>query len=157
MNPKVYIETTIPSYLSARQSNDLRAMANQNATIEWWEKRKPEFDLYISEFVIAESSQGDPDAAARQLAVVENITILNITENVRQLGRALVDKGYIPKGSEIDAYHIAVAAVNGMDYLLTWNCIHIANAAIRPQIEAVCRSLGFEPPVICTPQELMEG
>lgn len=88
---------------------------------------------------------------------IENIPELNVTEDVRQLARALVVEGPIPKGSEIDAYHIAVAAVNGMDYLLTWNCVHIANATIRPKVEAVCRNHGFEPPIICTPQELMEG
>jgi hypothetical protein len=157
MKPRVYIETSIPSYLTARQNNDLRAMANQNTTIEWWENRKPEFDIYISEFVVAESSQGDPEAAARRLNAIENIPELNVTEDVRQLARALVVEGPIPKGSEIDAYHIAVAAVNGMDYLLTWNCVHIANATIRPKVEAVCRNHGFEPPIICTPQELMEG
>jgi hypothetical protein len=157
MKPRVYIETSIPSYLTARQNNDLRAMANQNTTIEWWENRKPEFDIYISEFVVAESSQGDPEAAARRLNAIENIPELNVTEDVRQLARALVVEGPIPKGFEIDAYHIAVAAVNGMDYLLTWNCVHIANATIRPKVEAVCRNHGFEPPIICTPQELMEG
>ena len=157
MKPRVYIETSIPSYLTARQNNDLRAMANQNTTIEWWENRKPEFDIYISEFVVAESSQGDPEAAARRFNAIENIPELNVTEDVRQLARALVVEGPIPKGSEIDAYHIAVAAVNGMDYLLTWNCVHIANATIRPKVEAVCRNHGFEPPIICTPQELMEG
>jgi hypothetical protein len=157
MKPRVYIETSIPSYLTARQSNDLRAMANQNTTIEWWENRKPEFDIYISEFVVAESSQGDPEAAARRLDAIENIPELNVTEDVRQLTRALVTEGPIPEGSEIDAYHIAVAAVNGMDYLLTWNCVHIANATIRPKVETVCRNHGFEPPIICTPQELMEG
>jgi len=157
MKPRVYIETSIPSYLTARQNNDLSAMADQNTTIEWWENRKPEFDIYISEFVVAESSQGDPEAAARRLNAIENIPELNVTEDVRQLARALVVEGPIPKGSEIDAYHIAVAAVNGMNYLLTWNCVHIANATIRPKVEAVCRNHGFEPPVICTPQELMEG
>jgi hypothetical protein len=154
---KVYIETSIPSYLTARQSNDLRVLANQNTTIEWWENRKPEFDLYISEFVIAESSKGDSYAAARRLSAVDNIPELTITEEVRKLARALISDGAIPKGSEIDAFHISVAAVNGIDYLLTWNCVHIANAIIRPSIEAICRNHGFEPPVICTPQELMEG
>lgn len=157
MKPKVYIETSIPSYLTARTSNDLRAMANQNATIEWWENRKPKFDIYISEFVVAESSQGHSEAAARRLAAIESIPILEVTEEVRQLGRALVVEGPIPLGAEIDAYHIAVAAVNGMDYLLTWNCTHIANAVIRLQVETVCRNHGFEPPIICTPLELMEG
>jgi hypothetical protein len=157
MKPKVYIETSIPSYLTARTSNDLRAMANQNATIEWWENRGPDFDIYISEFVIVESSQGHHEAAERRLAAIENIPALEVTEAVRQLGRALLNEGPVPKGSEIDAYHIAVAAVNGMDYLLTWNCKHIANAVMRPMIESVCRKHGYEPPIICTPIELMEG
>ncbi len=157
MKLKVYLETSTISYLTARPSNDLRSMANQNTTIEWWEYRRPKFEIYISEFVVAESSQGHPEAAARRLAAIEDIPALDVTEGVRQLGRALVAEGPVPEGAEIDAYHIAVAAVNGMDYLLTWNCKHIANAVMRPQIEAVCRNHGFEPPIICTPQELMEG
>ena len=157
MKPKVYIETSILSYLTARPSNDLRSMANQNTTIEWWESRRSEFDIFISEFVVAESSQGHPEAAARRLAAIEEIPELDVTKKVRQLGRALVAEGPIPERAEIDAYHIAVATVNGMDYLLTWNCTHIANAVMRPKVEAVCRNHGFEPPIICTPQELMEG
>ncbi len=157
MKLKVYLETSTISYLTARPSNDLRSMANQNTTIEWWEYRRPKFEIYISEFVVAESSQGHPEAAARRLAAIEDIPALDVTEGVRQLGKALVAEGPVPEGAEIDAYHIAVAAVNGMDYLLTWNCKHIANAVMRPQIEAVCRNHGFEPPIICTPQELMEG
>ena len=157
MKPKVYIETSIPSYLTARSRNDLRAMANQNTTIEWWESRRSEFDIYISEFVVAESSQGHPEATAHRLTAIKEIPELDVTEEVRQLGKALVSEGPIPEGAEIDAYHIAVAAVNGMDYLLTWNCKHIANAVMRLQIEAVCRKHGYEPPIICTPQELMEG
>src|SRR6056297_2447483 len=101
MKQKVYIETSIVSYLTARTSNDLRAMANQNTTIEWWESRMPQFDIYISEFVVAET--------------------------VRELGKLFISEGPIPAGAEIDAFHIAVSAVNGMDYLLTWNCKHIAN------------------------------
>ena len=157
MKQKVYIETSIVSYLTARPGNDLRAMANQNTTIEWWESRMPEFEIYISEFVVAEASQGDAEAAARRMHVILDIPALEVTEAVRELGNALVSEGPIPVGAEIDAYHIAVAAINGMDYLLTWNCKHIANAVMRPRVEAVCRDHGFEPPTICTPQELMEG
>lgn len=156
MKQKVYIETSIVSYLTARQSNDLRAMANKNTTTEWWDSRMPEFDIFISEFVVVESSQGDPDAASKRLAFIDGISELEITEAVRQLGKALIEEGPIPKEAPIDAYHIAVAAVNGIDFLLTWNCKHIANAAMRPKIEKVCRNHGYEPPIICTPQELME-
>lgn len=157
MKQKVYIETSIVSYLTARASNDLRAMANQNTTIEWWESRMPEFEIYISEFVVAEASQGNAEAAERRLSVLADIPELEVTETVRELGKVLVLEGPIPAGAEIDAFHIAVAAANGMDYLLTWNCKHIANAVMRPKVEAVCRNHGFEPPTICTPQELMEG
>ena len=157
MKPKVYIETSIPSYLTARPCNDIRAMANQNTTIEWWENRRSEFEVYVSEFVIAESSQGHPEASTRRMDAIEGIPELDVTKEVKILAKALIEEGPIPDKAEIDAYHIAVATVNGMDYLLTWNCSHIANAVMRPKVEAVCRKHGYEPPTICTPQELMEG
>lgn len=156
MKPRVYIETSIPSYLTARPSNDIRATANQNTTIEWWEYRKHDFDVFVSEFVIAEASQGDPKASARRMEVIAEIKELEVTEEVKLLAKALIAEGPIPKNAEIDAYHIAVATVNGMDYLLTWNCTHIANAVMRSKVESVCRKHGYEPPIICTPQELME-
>lgn len=157
MKPKVYIETSIPSYLTARPSNDIRATANQNTTIEWWATRKSEFEVFVSEFVVVEASQGHPNASARRISAIEDIRRLEATEEVRFLGKALIAEGAIPEGSEMDAYHVAIAAVNGIDYLLTWNCTHIANAVMRPKIEAVCRVHGHEPPIICTPQELMGG
>ena len=157
MKPKLYIETSIPSYLTARPSNDIRAMANQNSTIEWWENRRSDFDIFISEFVLAESAQGHPEASARRIEAISGILELEVTEKAKMLAKALIEEGPLPEKSEIDAYHIAVATVNGMDYLLTWNCTHIANAMMRPKVEAVCRFHGFEPPIICTPQELMEG
>lgn len=157
MKPKVYIETSIPSYLTARQSNDIRAMANQNTTIEWWENRKPKFEVFISEFVIAESSQGHPEASTRRINIIKNLLELDVSENVRELAKSLIEEGGLPQKAKIDAYHIAVATVHGMDYMLTWNCTHIANAVMRPKIEAICRNHGYEPPVICTPLELMEG
>jgi hypothetical protein len=131
-------------------------MANINVTTEWWETRKPEFEVFVSEFVVTEASQGDADAARRRMHVIDDIPELEITQEVRTLARALILEGPIPDTAEMDAYHIAVATMNGMDYLLTWNCSHIANAAMRPGVEAVCRNHGYEPPIICTPQELME-
>lgn len=156
MKPRVYVETSVISYLTAKPSNDIRAAANQNITLEWWETQRPRFDLYVSEFVVAEAGLGDLEAASRRLAVIEAIAALEVTEAVRNLGQALVTEGPVPARAEIDAYHIAVAAVNGIEYLLTWNCTHIANAAMRPRIEAACRRHGYEPPIICTPLELME-
>jgi hypothetical protein len=157
LKPKVYIETSVISYLTASISNDLRVAANQNTTIEWWETRRPDFDIFVSEFVVVESALGNADAAQKRLGIIEDIPKLSVTEAVRTLARALISDGPIPSKAEIDAYHIAVAAVNDAGYLLTWNCTHIANAMLRPKIEEVCRRQGFESPVICTPQELMEG
>lgn len=156
MKAKVYIETSVISYLTSRPSNDIRATANQNATIEWWDTQRPKFDLLISEFVVAEASMGDPEAAQRRLAVIADCMELAATEASRALGRELVRRGALPANAEIDAFHVAIAAVNGIEYLLTWNCAHIANAHARPKIEAICRALGYEPPTICTPQELTE-
>jgi hypothetical protein len=157
MKPKIYIETSIPSYLTARPSKDVRLLANRDTTIEWWESRRSSFDLYISEFVLVEASLGDVEAARRRIDVLSGIAEIEVTEEVRVPGKALIAEGPIPPKAEIDAYHIAIAAVNGMEYLLTWNCAHIANAVMRSRIEQVCREHGYEPPIICTPQELMEG
>lgn len=131
-------------------------MANKSATMEWWDTHKPKYELVVSEFVIVEAGLGHPEAAERRLAANEGIMELQATEAVRALGRELISRSALPAKAEIDAYHVAIAAVNGIEYLLTWNCTHIANAITRPKIEATCRALGYEPPVICTPDELME-
>ena len=157
MKPRVYIETSVISYLTARPSNDFRAMSNQNVTLEWWELERPKFQLVISEFVVAEASLGHPEAAGRRLAALVGLVELQATQAVKTLGRELVMRNALPAVAEIDALHVAIAAVNGIEYLLTWNCTHIANAHARPKIEATCRALGFEPPIICTPQELTEN
>lgn len=157
MKPKIYVETSVVSYLVARPSNDVRVVANQAITIAWWDERRPAFDLFVSEFVLAEAALGDPSASRLRLEVLKDIPRLETTEEVRRLGNALITEGPIPDSAEVDAYHIAIATVNGMDYLITWNCTHIANAVMRSDIETVCRNYGYEPPTICTLQELMEG
>lgn len=156
MKPRVYIETSIPSYLTARRNRDLIATANQELTQEWWETRKDDFYLVISEFVLREASAGDPIPASNRLASIAGIPELNVTDEVGELARMLIEQIPIPKKAQLDAFHIAIAAVHGIDYLLTWNCTHINNAELRPRIEAICRFQGFEPPIICTPQELLK-
>lgn len=156
MKQKVYLETTIISYLTAWTSLELIMAANQATTVEWWTKRRDAFDLFVSRIVIRESSAGDREAAERRLAILKQVPQLDINEEVENLAAELIDGVPLPPKAQDDALHIAVAAVNGMNYLLTWNCTHIANATLRPQIEAVCRAAGYEPPVICTPQEMLE-
>ena len=151
----VYVETSIISYLAARPTNDIRAAAHQNATLEWWSSRKSQFTLYVSEFVTAEASEGNVEAAERRLAAIADLPLLQVTPEVMALAAKLLHIGALPAKAYVDASHIALAAVHGMDYLLTWNCKHIANAVMRPKIEAVCIVEGYAPPVICTPEELM--
>jgi len=155
MSLKVYIETTIVSYLTARPSRDLIMAAHQQLTQEWWENRRANFDLYTSQFVIQESGAGDAERAQTRLEALEEIPLLSVTKEAVALARTLVQKGPITENAEVDALHIAVAATNGMDYLLTWNCKHIANAEMQIGIGKLCRAAGFEPPVICTPEELL--
>ena len=153
MKARLYLETTIVSYLVARPSRDLVQAANQQVTREWWDRRAA-FDLYISQLVLVECQAGDPGAAAERLAALSGVPILDPTAEVAALAEALVRDVPLPPRAGADAVHIATAAVHGMQYLLTWNCTHIANATLRPRIEEVCRAAGCEPPLICTPQEL---
>lgn len=129
--------------------------AYQEITREWWEIRN-RFDLCVSQIVIKEASGGDPEAAAKRLQVIEGIPILTATTEVDALAQQLIESRAIPEKSVVDAVHIAIAVVHEVDYLLTWNCTHIANAAMRSKIDVACRDNGFDPTIICTPIELLE-
>ena len=127
--------------------------AHQHVTVEWWARRDG-FDLYVSEAVLAEARRGDPVAAARRLDAAEGISILSASVEAQALAAELLAAAAMPRKAAIDAAHVAIAAVHGAHFLLTWNCTHIANAVMRPKIEEVCRGAGLLPPVICTPEEL---
>ena len=157
MAAKVYLETTIPSYLAARPSRDLIASAHQQITVEWWQTRRPGFELYVSQLVLEEAALGDRDTAERRLGYLVGIPSLAITLAAQSLARALLTSGPLPAKAAADALHVAIAAANGMDYLLTWNIRHLANATIRRGIEEACQRAGWLAPVLCTPEELMEG
>ena len=156
MKPSVYIETTIPSYLTAWRSPELVMAANQEATRKWWDESRIKFELFIPELVISEVSSGDPDAVKRRMEALEDLPELELTDQAEILAAKLLVGAALPQKAKADALHIAVATVHGMDYLLTGNCTHIANAIMRPKIELICRVAGYEPPVICTPPELVE-
>jgi hypothetical protein len=155
MKQKAYVETSMVSYLTAHPSEDLVRAAHQQVTREWWAGRQA-FDIYVSQFVLDEASKGDPEAAALRLATLEQIAILDVTDDATVLAEELIAGGGLPQQARVDAFHVAVATVHGMDYLLSWNCKHIANATLRSRIEAICRAAGYEPPVICMPLELVE-
>ena len=151
----VYLETTIPSYLTAWGSPELVMAARQQITRDWWDNRRHDFELFVSQLVIDEASAGDSDAAARRLEILDGIPLLEPQDDTDVLVESRIRDLSLPDRAAADAVHIALSVVNGMDFLLTWNCTHIANAAFRPAIESACRSLGYEVPVICTPEELL--
>jgi hypothetical protein len=154
MKQRLYMETTIPSYLTSRPSRDLIIAGHQQVTKEWWEKRRDAFEIYISQLVIDEASAGDPGAARERMRIVRDLAMLDITPEVGHLASAILASGILPRKAATDAAHIAIAAVHGMDFLLTWNCVHIANAIICKAVANICREYGWESPVICTPEEL---
>lgn len=139
----------------ARPGRNLLVAGHQQVTQDWWDQRA-RFELFVSDAVISECSRGDSEAVRRRLAVLDDIAILSPVHAAFELAQTLLADAALPEKAAIDALHISIAAVHGMDYLLTWNCAHIANAERRPQIEEICRRLGFRPPVICTPLELLK-
>jgi hypothetical protein len=156
MKQKVYIETSVISYLTARPSRDILIAANQQVTQEWWQEHRQYFDVYVSRLVEQEINLGDMEAVTKRQQALTYCSFLDITPEAMKLAERLMEQNAIPRQAAEDALHIAVATVSGMDYLLTWNFRHIANAAIRANVELVCRLNGYEPPVICSPMELME-
>jgi hypothetical protein len=153
--PKVYVETTIVSYLTARLSRDLVTAAHQQITQQWWNDRRKAFDLVTSQAVIKESAEGDDTMASLRLKILEEIPLLDITEEVSSFAEELIRVGPMPPKAAVDAVHVAASVVHRVDYLLTWNCTHLANATLRIKIDQMCRSRDYSPVVICTPEELM--
>jgi len=154
MKRKVYIETSVISYLTARPSKTILGAAHQQITLAWWETRS-RYDLVVSESVLRECGAGDPDAAKKRLTVLNDVPLILITEQALDIANSLIAKGIIPAKAAEDALHIAIATVNGVDYLLTWNCRHIANPEIQRGIAAHLDDIGLSLPFICTPEELL--
>lgn len=155
MKPKVYLETTVISYLAAQPSRDIIVRSHQAATLAWWNTRRNAFELLVSEAVLDEIHRGDPRLAARRGALVRSIKVADTTALAAQLARDLIAERALPTIATADALHIGIATANGADFLLSWNFRHIVNAQMRHRIEGVCSDAGFEAPTICTPEELM--
>jgi len=154
MKPKVYVETSVISYLAARPSRDLVVAARQAITRDWWENQRRRFELRISTLVEEEISDGDALAAARRLSWVSDIPSLSITDEANLIARLLISKGAVPAGCEEDALHIGIAASQGAEYLLTWNFRHMNNAETKDAIASIIRLNGYECPRLCSPEEL---
>src|SRR5436305_15160377 len=157
MADRVYIETTVVSYLTARPSRDVVIAGHQQVTHEWWNTRSTNYELCVSQLVLDEAGAGDAQAAQERLLVLQPMLVLETTTEALRLAKELLQAGVLPVKAANDALHIAVAASKAIPYLLTWNCRHLANAVMRPVIERVCRAKGFPAPIICTPEELLEA
>jgi predicted nucleic acid-binding protein len=157
VKPKVYLETSFIGYLTAWPARDIVVLAHQQLTREWWETRRSAFELFTSEIVTAEAERGDAAAVRARQEVVAATQRLSASPAAEALVPKLLKATGLPAKVFADMAHVALATVHGMQYLLTWNCRHIANATILRTVAKTCRDLGYEPPVICTPEELMSG
>ena len=154
----VYVETTIVGYLTARSSDAVIFLARKQLTRQWWNDQRCNFELYASQLVLDEVSAGDSTAAAERLAYLAEVPLLDILHpDVALLAERLIAEHLLPEKAAADARHVAVATVFGLNYLLTWNCKHIANAVMLPKIYQTLRAAGFEPPLIVTPEEFSEN
>lgn len=157
MKPMVYIETSVISYLTARPSRDLIVAAHQQITHEWWNTRLGEYEPVVSQLVWDEVGQGDAAAAAKRLEMLRGLQMLPASQRAQQFTTQLLEAGVVPPKAAADAGHIATAVVNGADYLVTWNCAHIANGETLRRLGAACRAEGWQPAIILTPEQLLKG
>jgi len=157
MSETVYIETSILGYLTARSTKDLILAANIEVTKDWWEFCRNTFILYTSEAVLDEVAQGDAEIAAQRLEILRDFPLLALNQTVQDLAAQFLARSSLPPKAKVDAIHIAAATIHGMDYLLTWNCKHIANAQIQGKLAEISLDFGYVLPVLCTPNELMGG
>jgi hypothetical protein len=154
--PRLYLETTIPSYLTARMSSHLHIARRQMITSRWWNSWRTNFDIYVSDRVCKEASAGNPEAARRRTELLAPLKVLKVDAHAELLYRRIIAESGLPSRASEDALHVAVASVNEMQYLLTWNCAHLANPRFARKITALCESEGFSCPVPCTPEQLLE-
>ena len=151
----VYIETSVIGYLTARSTKNLIIAGNIETTRDWWQNRRNDFVLYISQVVLDEVAKGDAEIALKRLEILNGLLLVELNQTVRNLAAQFLIRSNLPPKASDDAVHIAAATVHGLDYLLTWNCKHIANAQIQRKLAELSLDLGYELPIICTPYELL--
>ena len=156
MKRKVYVETSVISYLTARPSKTIMGAAHQQIKLAWWELRS-DYELLVSQLVWQECAAGDPVAAQKRLAALDGISVLAVTQDMIRLAKSLIEQAIIPSKAIEDALHIAVSTLHHVDFLMTWNCRHIANPVIQEKIAVYLETSGLFLPIICTPEELLGG
>ena len=156
MKPTIYIETTVISYLTSRPSRDLIIAAHQQITHEWWDVALPYFEAFVSPIVLDEISRGDEQAANLRLERVSSFPVLEIIPEVLNLAESYFSAIEIPEKARADSYHLALATWHGMDFVVSWNCVHIVNGRVKKIIEEINSTFEIRTPIVCTPEELME-
>ena len=154
--PRVYIETSIVSYLRQRSSGQVVTAARQLLTRRWWESERFNFELVTSQYVIDEAADGDPQLVQERLESLDDIPLLQLGPDIDAIASEIMSRAILTPKAQVDALHIATAAHHGIDYLLTWNCTHIANARILPRIHRVLAEMNCFVPMICTPEEMLD-
>jgi predicted nucleic acid-binding protein len=152
----VYIETSIVSYLRQRPSSQVVMAARQLLTHQWWSNERGNYELVTSQYVLDEASAGDPVLAAERLESLGGIPLLPLDPQIGVIAAEIMSRAILPPKAAIDALHIALVAHHRIQYLLTWNCKHIANARILPRIHEVLTKLGCPIPIVCTPEEMVD-
>ncbi len=155
--PRIYLETSVVSYLTAWPSRDLVLAARQQMTREWWDKQRSGFESFVSQLVLEEAAAGDAAAMKSRIDAVAGFLVLDVTPEAERLAAAMIRARLIPETVAADALHVACATVHRMHYLLTWNCKHLAHARVRQEVRDLVAARGYDPVEICTPEELMEG
>ena len=155
MKPRVYIETTVISYLVPRSMRDVSQVARQQLTREWWDQRAENFDLVVSQLVINEAARGDQRYAQRRLELLNGLPLLSATPESEDWANRIMASRIFPTQAAADVAHLALATAHGVEFLLTWNCKHLANPLLLRQVGRIIRAAGLEPPIVCTPEELM--
>ncbi len=151
----VYLETTVVGHIAGRLHPVASVLARQQVTREWWDTASVRYQLFVSDLVLAECGDGDSDAARERLEVVDGLVVLRTTDAANNLAASLIVAHAVPESEPRDALHVALAAINGIDYLATWNFKHIMNPATQHLIADVCRQAGIESATICTPEQLL--
>lgn len=151
---RIYLESTIPSYIVARPARDLLQAARQQRTGDWWDFQREKHELFTSQIVLDEIAAGERAMALRRLELLTGLTVLDLTPTAEALAADVLQSGLLPAKADGDAAHIALATAHGMDMLLTWNCRHIANAAIVGRLRRLMTKRGHTLPEIYTPEEL---
>lgn len=152
---KIYIETSIPSYITAKPSGDLVATTRQYLAQKWWTNERDKNQLYVSGIVLLEAGRGDEGKAKQRIELLTEIPRLKISETCRSLAKEIILKSDLTQKASEDALHISIATIHQMDILLTWNCRHIANPIILKKIRKIVSEFGYLLPEICIPEELL--